>query len=81
MKSHLELIAEKFCAECFANAKLDSNQFMGKINELVNTLGPIEEKLIVLNEVIRIGKKYCHTNAYLIGGVVFKDFHIFPTAN
>jgi hypothetical protein len=81
MKTHLELIAQKFCLEYFTNAKLDSQQFILKVNELVTEVGPIEEKLTLLNEVIRIGKLYCHSDGKLKNGLGYFDFYIFPTAN
>lgn len=81
MGANLRLIAQKFCMDCFTNALLDSKQFIDKVNELMSEVGPIEEKLILLNEVIRIGKLFYNTDGNWNKGLEYYQFPIFPTAN
>jgi hypothetical protein len=81
MKSDLVLIAQKFCNECFCNVTLDNQQFLNKVNELVTEIEPFEEKLILLNELIRLGKLFYHTDKKLKMDKETFDFRSLLTAN
>lgn len=60
MKNNLVLLAQKFCNDFFCDTSLDKDQFLNKVHQLMDGIQSMDEKLLLLNEVIRISKSYCH---------------------
>lgn len=60
MSSNFVLLAQKFCNDYFCDTSLNQNQFLDKVHELIKDVHSMDEKLLLLNEVIRISKLYCH---------------------
>lgn len=58
MKGKLALMAHKFCSEHFCDSSLDQKEFLIKVDSLLIEIDSPEEKLFLLNEVIRISKLY-----------------------
>jgi hypothetical protein len=60
MTNNFVLLAQKFCNDYFCDVSLNQNQFLDKVHELIKEVHSMDEKLLLLNEVIRISKLYCH---------------------
>jgi len=60
MANNFVLLAQKFCNDYFCDADLNQNQFLDKVHELMKNVHSMDEKLLLLNEVIRISKLYCN---------------------
>lgn len=60
MSNNLVLLAQKFCNDYFCDTSLDKDQFLNKVHQLMTGIQSMDEKLLLLNEVIRISKLYCH---------------------
>jgi len=67
MTNNFVLIAQKFCNDYFCDISLNQDQFLSKVHELIKDIHSMDEKLLLLNEVIRISKLYCNEGVFLNG--------------
>jgi len=64
MKGKLTLKAHKFCSEYFGDRFLDPDAFMARVHDLVMKEDHPEDQLVLLDEMLRIGKIYYKTSFY-----------------
>ena len=81
VEANLKLIAEKFYGACFTDLRLTKGEFAKRINELMKQLDDDGEKIVVLNEVIRLGKLLIESGAYIEEETTYSKFTTYPSDN
>jgi hypothetical protein len=66
MKGRLAIIAHQFCSEYFCDSSLDQREFLLKVDALLIGMDDPEDKLFLLNDVIRISKLYYCSGSHKI---------------
>lgn len=69
MNTNLVLVAQQFCNNYFCDVSLDQHQFLNKVRELLKDIDSMDDKLLLLSEIIRISKLHYS---------IYNSYNLFP---